>query len=1311
MSARERRSRGELIRQRAQAQFVGRRAQLSLFAENLAKDPLAQADPADFLFHVHGVGGVGKSTLLRQWREAAQRAGAVTAVVDENDVHGVPQALTALSRQLADEAGPLKGFDREVEQFRREQAAAADPVPADGGGPAEGEASLSSRMMAQATLGAVSLLPGAGVVTAMASPEAAAQGLDRLRGATARGRRGRGADATGLYRAFVDELDRLGRQHRWVVLFFDTWEQTGRYLDQWLRDLVQDTFGPLAANVMIVLAGRDELSERDWAPLRTAVVDLPLDVFTEAETRALLAVRGVTEPGAVEAVLQLSMGLPLLVELLALARPETAGDIQRGGDAVDAVVERFVQWITDPHQRETVLACALVPHLNEDVFAAIAPQEGKDLWEWLCKQPFVAGHGDFKQYHAVVRASMVRHQRSHSPQRWVAAQLRLADTHAAWRVEAERHGPRATRWKNPEWRRHRTAETYHRLCAHPTAGLEEALEVTAHAAGQDTAVLREWTDTYEQAARDTGDPTLLSWAGRLQSAVHDDDPALAVLTALLTHGGLAPTTRAWVHTHRGRRLFLADRDEEALTELDRAIALDPRNPRAWAYRGKVHIWHDLNDQAISDLNTALDLDPTDAWALASRGQAHRQAGRYDEAVTDLDAAHELDPTFELTLTERGEAHRQAGRPDEAVADFTAALALDPTDAWALASRGQAHREAGRYDEAVTDLTAALALDPTLDWALASRGQAHRQLSRYDDAVTDFTAALALDPANAWIFAQRGVTHREAGRYDDAVTDFTAALDLDPTLDWALTSRGQAHRQLSRYDDAVADFTAALALEPADSWIVAQRGIAHREAGRPDEAVTDLTAALALDPTLDWVLAQRGVAHREAGRHEEAVTDLTAALALDTTDPWTFAQRGITHREAGHYEDAVTDLTAAHELDPANPWLLAQRGITHREAGHYEDAVTDLTAAHELDPSNDWPLIQRGITHREAGHYEDAVTDLTAAHELDPTDALTLAQRGISNRQAGHYDEAVSDFTATRALDPTLDWALASRGETHRQAGRPDEAVADFTAALAHDPTNAWTLASRGQAHQDAGRHDEAIADHTAALALDPTLDWALASRGEAHQQAGNYDDAIADYTVLLDRDPTRDWVLASRGETHRQAGRHDEAVADFTAALALDPTDAWPLVQRGITHRQAGRHSLARDDFERAAVLEETDPGLMFERLMLETVTSGFPACRERWTELLHTPPAAQEADATRAFGLFRALLLEPGDGVVPTVRSFLAAGPDPDAVTDVLLYLAELTDLGGDLGDRAHRCRQLISEHRRGEGRSTLGSGQRGAP
>ncbi|TRO56116.1 hypothetical protein E4K73_47790, partial [Streptomyces sp. IB201691-2A2] len=173
---------------------------------------------------------------------------------------------------------------------------------------------------------------------------------------------------------------------------------------------------------------------------------------------------------------------------------------------MDTAVERFVQWIADPQQRETILACALAPQLNEDVFGAAAPQEARGLWGWLCEQPFVSGHGDFKQYHSVVRASMVRQQRTHSPQRWTTTHHQLADTHATWRTTAEEDLPEARRWADPRWRRHRLDETYHRLCAHPTAHLPAALEQAVHAAGQDTAMLRQWIDILGQAARDTAAP-------------------------------------------------------------------------------------------------------------------------------------------------------------------------------------------------------------------------------------------------------------------------------------------------------------------------------------------------------------------------------------------------------------------------------------------------------------------------------------------------------------------------------------------------------------------------------------------------------------------------------------------------------------------------------------------------------------------------------------------------------------------------------------------------------------------------------------
>ncbi|OEJ55380.1 hypothetical protein BGK72_02160 [Streptomyces agglomeratus] len=870
-------SRGALIRQRAKARFVGRRAQLALFTENLSKDPFSQEDPAEFLFHVRGVGGVGKSTLLRQWQEATERADAVTAVVDENDVHGVQQALLELVRQLAEQTGPCKEFDKAVEQFRREQAAQGEPVPV------EGEASMSSRVVTQAALGAASLIPGAGVVTAMANPDTAAQGLDRLRSVSrsrAQRRGGRG-DETGLSRAFVAELERLCRRQRWVVLFFDTWEQNAQYLDGWLLSLLDEEFGPVPANVIVVLAGRAELTEREWAPLRDQVADVPLEVFTEAETRSLLTSRGVSDPGVVEAVLQLSMGLPLLVELLALARPHTVEEVDAGGDLADVAVERFVQWITVPEQREAVRACALPLQLNEDVFAAAAGPEAEGLWEWLCGQPFVSGRGDFKHYHAVVRASMVRQQRAHSPQGWVSAHLRLADAHAAWRATVEERLPEAKRWKDPEWRRHRLDETYHRLCAHPGTQLTPALEQLVHAAGQDTAVLRQWIETLEQAAEEATDAALLNWSGLLRDALVGDEPGLTCLGVLLSHSQLSAEIKGWAYTYRGIRLYLCDREEEALTELDRAIAHNACNVHAWARRGETHRWVGHYDQAIADFTAALEIDPTLAWALASRGQAHLQADRYDQAVTD----------------------------------FTAALEIDPTDAWALASRGQAHRQTGHYDQAVADLTAALEIDPTLAWALSPRGEAHRQAGHYDQAVTDFTAALNIDPTLAWALVPRGEAHQQVGHYDQAIADFTAAHEIDRTYAWALASRGEAHLQADRYDQAVGDLTAALEINPTLAWALSQRGETHRQTGHYDQAVADLTAALEINPTYAWALASRGETHQQAGHHDQAITDLTAALEINPTLAWALSIRGRAHRQAGHYEKARVDLERAVEVDP------------------------------------------------------------------------------------------------------------------------------------------------------------------------------------------------------------------------------------------------------------------------------------------------------------------------------------------------------------------------------------------------------------
>jgi tetratricopeptide (TPR) repeat protein len=44
------------------------------------------------------------------------------------------------------------------------------------------------------------------------------------------------------------------------------------------------------------------------------------------------------------------------------------------------------------------------------------------------------------------------------------------------------------------------------------------------------------------------------------------------------------------------------------------------------------------DDALTDLSRAIDLNPQYAWAIANRGLTYQLMGRYDDALTDLTGA-------------------------------------------------------------------------------------------------------------------------------------------------------------------------------------------------------------------------------------------------------------------------------------------------------------------------------------------------------------------------------------------------------------------------------------------------------------------------------------------------------------------------------------------------------------------------------------------------------------------------------------------------------------------------------------------------
>ncbi|MFE9450742.1 tetratricopeptide repeat protein [Streptomyces sp. NPDC006739] len=754
----------ELIARRRRAGFVGRGAERAAFRANFALPP--EDERHRFLFHVHGNAGVGKTFLVREFEQIARDAGALTAYVDEG-AGSVPEAMAVIGRQLAAQGHRLKELDRMLAahaERRREAESATVAVP-EPDGPSAG-----SLAAARAGLVGLGMVPVAGAFAAALDADRLAQGADRLR---ARFRTQEDAllvlsPARVLTPVLVTGLAAAAATVPWLVLFLDTYERTGPFLDGWLRDLMTtDRHGALPANVVVVTSGQRPFDTARWGGFADFMADLPLGPFTESEARGLLADRGVRDEPVVAEVLRLTGGLPVLVSTLAESRP--AGPDEVDDPSADAV-ERFLRWEPDPVRRGVALACALPRRLDADVFRAVVDCEESELdplYGWLRELPFVDARGERVRYHDVVRAPMLRLLRSRSPRGWVERQRRLAGVFERWRAEAGegRDGP--ARWADEQWRELRLAESYHLLCAGPDQALPGVLRDLVDACRTGDTTAGRWVRALADAGQDAEAAAVAGW-GRELAEAFDGGGVAAVLGLLLRRGVPEDErTRALAHAVRADALRDGGAHEEALAEYGRALALDAGLVRA--HRGRAETRWRLGDRegAVHDLDRAVALAPDDALGHALRGEYHRMLRHHAEAVRDLDEAIRLDAASDFAWASRGAARERNGEYEAALADLSRALELRPDYAWALGRRARVWRGLADPARQLADLDRALALWPDWGWGHCERGHALRAAGRHEEALADYDQALAIDPGYPSAHAGRGAALAGLGRHEEA----------------------------------------------------------------------------------------------------------------------------------------------------------------------------------------------------------------------------------------------------------------------------------------------------------------------------------------------------------------------------------------------------------------------------------------------------------------------------------------------------------------------------------------------------------------
>lgn len=433
------------------------------------------------LLVIWGVGGIGKSSLLRMFRLNCKMARVPVGLASGDEAKSAVDVLTRWAEDLSVDGANLTTFSKTLEHYRAIQAKVEDQAKAtnkklgDVAGKAAGKVAEAG---AAAAVGAVvgSVIPGIGTIAGALGGMGAEALVDWLRSFLTKPDIDLYTDPSKkLTDDFLADVNQFASKQR-IVLMLDTYEQMTA-LDDWTRTLAQQ----LNENILLVIAGRAMVNwGRQWSSwLMHAQVEelkpMPRRVMHELIRKYYATMRGgEPNPKQVNAIIEFSGGLPMVVntavQLWVKYGVEDFGAVK--GEVVREVVARLREGV--PAELYPLLeTAAAMRYFNKDILRAVSGMGDIGAgYDELRRFPFVRSRAEGYALHDRVRDMIEENVRTDDPAKYRAVheraaayfEMRIADTSSE---EAERLG---------------LERLYHRVCADEASGIklfQETAEILA----------------------------------------------------------------------------------------------------------------------------------------------------------------------------------------------------------------------------------------------------------------------------------------------------------------------------------------------------------------------------------------------------------------------------------------------------------------------------------------------------------------------------------------------------------------------------------------------------------------------------------------------------------------------------------------------------------------------------------------------------------------------------------------------------------------------------------------------------------------
>ena len=336
-------------------------------------------------------------------------------------------------------------------------------------------------------------------------------------------------------------------------------------------------------------------------------------------------------------------------------------------------------------------------------------------------------------------------------------------------------------------------------------------------------------------------------------------------------------------------------DVPTIGECNKAIAANPKSPKAYCNRGYAYLRSKEFVKAIDDFTRVIEFDEHFTDAYIGRATAYSELEDVRLATNDYNTAEEFDPKNPKIYIAKGLgelygkgffSHSHGGEPNlfSAGGNFERAIELNPNvPAEIYYARGVCKSD---WDQAMRYFNKALELKPDY-WEIyyklgmnESRGKNYTKItpsgvqsvkedSHFENAINYFTKVIEINPKFKETYYYRGMLYMllgdkmvEFGRqgldaknmmqlkkdyevsqlYKNALSDLTKAIKLDSKNIDAYYVRGQVYRELEDYKNAIEDFNKVIKDSPNAYNAYYSRGLCYKALNQEKEAQADFAKA-------------------------------------------------------------------------------------------------------------------------------------------------------------------------------------------------------------------------------------------------------------------------------------------------------------------------------------------------------------------------------------------------------------------------------------------------------------------------------------